>query len=1015
MDGRVTADPAPTWYVISGDWQALTGDRLERCKAAIRNRLPSLSVQIDAEAVVAHALELPFYDRIVDGVVQRIELCQIDLPLFEREGRWLRRWLLVLWDGADDALAIDGSSRVIHDLNERIGLDFGAEGTDEHAAALQFYVRFFCAVIAGDEGTFPIIEHPEDLGWDRANRDVPMVGEATHDASAPGLSGTLARLTLEADSAVDEPGQIYRSPPVQSIDSIVMCYGDAIFRVQVALRLDDRREGARWYSGRVEMTGDSGPIALSRSPRPLLIRTWSAGFASLAAWDGRHESVSLASDDFAALLRHPRLGAAQRGRRDATPAAPGLPPEPGTEAALWSLILRYWGVPDEPPIQVNGDVILGDAVPGSSDRLELDVPVVVNGDVVFPAGVEFSHPIRFAQWQVDGRLRARGARFAAQVELADFTIHNRLPKAAGTDGAPRDPFAQAPIQYHETAVDLDEVRVAGALDLRRLTAVGELSIRGGRLDGDMLFDELLLKPRVVPHDRPILNAERLNVAGSARCRRLCATGLVVFDNIRVEGTLDLSGTVIHGIGHPGSGLRIDRARIAGDLLINERGWSRDLDGTMATLVSGDISIGSTEIGGNIDLTATCVLGSLNLPSSQIGGRIAIGMAGLASQSNEAPVHLLASYVAESVDLDHVQVGEMIYFDGVVVDGFLGMSGLRTSGIRVASGAGPGLVVRGQDSHGRSIRLFGASVGAFEVEALQLGGSCWMVGLTAGPRFRLLPATRPAGGYDTEQAIREQAIRVRSYDAGTPWRAVHDRYIADAVAIAAAADRESHPSVIAASMSSLMVYESRCGGNFELWGLTLDTPAATGPGRRALHIRNTTIDGTLSLHDPNGTSLAPDDDGDTSPIGLIAGGVLVEGGRVGGTTDFSTARVVGDIELRNIELHGGLQAVDAILVPNDETSGGCLSVVNIRSAADILLSGTMARQCLVRNSRIEGDLEISHRTVLATPPPRAQFASLEATGNMIEGRILLQHLEVAGPIDLSDTRAVRGLTIGAESS
>ncbi|MHB1329726.1 MAG: hypothetical protein ACYC2K_16130, partial [Gemmatimonadales bacterium] len=468
-------DSAPTWHLISGDWHSLAGDRLERCKTAIRNRLPSLSVHIDAESIVVHVLDLPFYGSIVDGATRRMELCQIDLPVLEREGRWLRRWLCVVWDGADEALALDGSSRVIHELNERIGLDFGGDGTELDAQRLQLYIRFFCAAIAGDEGTFPIIEHPADLGWDPTNRELPLIGEAVHDPEAPGLDGTLARLSLAADADVVSPVRAYRSPSVHSADSVVMCYGGVIIRVQVELQLDDQRDG-RWHNGRVEMTDDSGPIALSGPVSPLLIQTWSAGFASLAASDGSRETVSLAAEDFASLLRHPRLRAAQQGRLAASPAE--LSTSDGIGQALWSIVLRYWGVPGEQPIEVNGDVVLRADAWGRDDRQELDVPVEVQGDVLFPAGIEFGHPIRLAKWSVEGRIRGKGARFGASVELADFTVHNRLPKAVGADGGPRDPFAQRPLQYHETAVDLDEIRVGGGLDLRRLTTSGELSIRG---------------------------------------------------------------------------------------------------------------------------------------------------------------------------------------------------------------------------------------------------------------------------------------------------------------------------------------------------------------------------------------------------------------------------------------------------------------------------------------------------------------------------------------------------------
>ncbi|MHB1329460.1 MAG: hypothetical protein ACYC2K_14780, partial [Gemmatimonadales bacterium] len=532
------------------------------------------------------------------------------------------------------------------------------------------------------------------------------------------------------------------------------------------------------------------------------------------------------------------------------------------------------------------------------------------------------------------------------------------------------------------------------------------------------FDEVLLAPRVVPLDRPILNAERLSVAGSARCRRLSAAGLVVMDNVRVEGTLDLSGTVIQSVGPAPSGLRINRAKIGGDLLINEQRWSRNVDETLATIISGDVSIASTEVGGNLELAATYLLGSLSLPSSRIGGRISIGVSRLASSPDgtQLPTHLLASYVAEFVDLDHVQVGQMIYFDGLLIDQYLAMTGLRAEGLRVASeGVGPGLIVRGHDAFGRSIRLFGASVGALEVEGIQLGGSCWIVGLTVGPRFRLTPTHLAGGRYDAEPAIREQAVRARRFGSGATWRAVHEGFIADATAIVAEATRLEQPAVVPPRMTSLMMYESRCGGNLELWGLALDASAAdvpTGQRDRALHLRNTMVEGSLSLHDPAATTA--DTTSETDGLGTIIGNVLVEGGRVGGTADLSAVQVVGNVELRNIELHGGLQMVDAMLTPTGEASGGCLSVVNVRSAADLLLSGTLARTALVRNSRVEGDLEVSLRTVLGTPPGRAQFESFEATGNVIEGRILLQHLDVTGSIDLSDTRAVRGLTIGAES-
>lgn len=973
MGGCVTTD---IWHVISGDWVPLVRDRLALCQAAIRNHLPSISTHIDAEPVVAHSLILPFYEQDIGGTERRMELCQIDLPTLKCNGRWLRRWLLVLWDGADEALPVTGTADSIHRLNERIGLAFGVEGTPEHASRLQFYARFFCAVIVGDQGSFVVIERTADLGWDPTNLDLSRVDETSRDPAIPRTDPTFAPLTFALTATADPTTRTFRSPAIESVNSATMCYGGTLYRMQIAAHLSDPDGRGRWKSCEIQMLED-GPSILGRKLSPLFTKTWPhAGFVSLAASSSVSDEVSLAAEEFVALLPNPRLRAATQEGRFTLVSDNDASSSDRIDQALWSVVLRYWGVPAKSPIHVHGDVTLrADAGPGVG-KLELDFPVVIRGNLSFQPGMEFGYPIRLERWSVLGRLCAKGVRFGAQVELINFILQNQIPERLfGTSDDSRPTYTKELDRYPEVAVELDEVHLGAGLVLQGLTASGALSICRGRIDGDLLFDEVSLvrewidgdgvfvkkkseRPKLAL-DRSILNAERLSVAGSARIRLLSAEGSVVLDGIQVGGTLGLWNTLIHRIDQEPSGLRIDRAIVGGDLLIGVE------DATMPSIIAGDGSMASTEVGGNLGLTLTYVRGSLHL--------------------------------------DHVKVEQSIFFEGVLVEEHISMQGLKADAIRVTSDViGVGLIVRGQDAFGRSIMLFGASIGSLDIEGIHLAGSFWIVGLTVGPRFRIL-----GGRYDAKPAILDQASRALRRKPGATWRDLHGHATAD--------EPRREPAVVPHSMSSFLMYESRCGGNVELWDLTLDSSATSVPARpldRAFHLRNTSVEGNLSLHDPK-PSVAVGPEAVRTSGRMIVGNVVVEGGLVRGRADFSAVRVTGNLELRGTELHGDLQTVDAQVIATG-TSGGCLSVVNVRSAADLLLSGTCARICEVRGSRIEGDLEVSFRTIRHSPATLAQFTSFEAIGNVINGRVVLQHLHVSESIDLTDTRAVLGLTIGPES-
>jgi hypothetical protein len=139
---------APTWRLdplLPGAWRAVSASEQARILAELRNHAPQHASIIQRIARL-RALELPFYR---------------DAALYEGEidkGRG-HAGLFTFIRHSGGITLLDGTSPPIHELNRTAPLLLD---TRQQATA---YLRFFCAAIQGDAGTFKIVERPTDLDW----------------------------------------------------------------------------------------------------------------------------------------------------------------------------------------------------------------------------------------------------------------------------------------------------------------------------------------------------------------------------------------------------------------------------------------------------------------------------------------------------------------------------------------------------------------------------------------------------------------------------------------------------------------------------------------------------------------------------------------------------------------------------------------------------------------------------------------------------------------------------------
>src|SRR5690606_19490425 len=158
--------------------------------------------------------------------------------------------------------------------------------------------------------------------------------------------------------------------------------------------------------------------------------------------------------------------------------------------------------------------------------------------------------------------------------------------------------------------------------------------------------------------------------------------------------------------------------------------------------------------------------------------------------------------------------------------------------------------------------------------------------------------------------------------------------------------------------------------------------------------------------------------DAAMRACLRGGLLLRNAVIGGVACLDRARVIGRVEWRDSRLDGGASAVDCVIeavdfaVPGAVATGGGFEICNVRFGSGLRLPGLIAADTVISDCRIAGDLSFGRDPGQASGDPAlpAGVDALRIAGCAIDGRLVLGRLAVAGGIDVSETRVLRGLQV-----
>jgi hypothetical protein len=136
--------------------------------------------------------------------------------------------------------------------------------------------------------------------------------------------------------------------------------------------------------------------------------------------------------------------------------------------------------------------------------------------------------------------------------------------------------------------DANRLEARGDLLFRFATVRGPISLRGGRIGGDLTFDGATLE---YPGDRA-LSAERCSVRGGVLLRGAKVRGGLALPGARIGGDLDLVGLVLDR--QEGAALDLDSVQVDGDVALR------------GATVSGGVTLVTARIGGDVDLSGAKV-------------------------------------------------------------------------------------------------------------------------------------------------------------------------------------------------------------------------------------------------------------------------------------------------------------------------------------------------------------------------------------------------------------------------
>jgi hypothetical protein len=153
----------------------------------------------------------------------------------------------------------------------------------------------------------------------------------------------------------------------------------------------------------------------------------------------------------------------------------------------------------------------------------------------------------------------------------------------------------------------DRLEARGDLLFRSATVRGQISLRGGRIGGDLILDGATLDN---PGDRS-LSAERCSVRGSVFLRGAKARGGLALPGARIGADIDLIGATLER--PDGLALESDSVQVDGDVALR------------LAVVSGGVSLVTARIGGDVDLTGAQISRSgemaMNLNRTTVKGAL----------------------------------------------------------------------------------------------------------------------------------------------------------------------------------------------------------------------------------------------------------------------------------------------------------------------------------------------------------------------------------------------------------
>ncbi|TXL65523.1 hypothetical protein [Zeimonas arvi] len=1013
----------------------------------------ALEFEIEAGRVAIDALELPFYRGLRTGPEGQpvengefvYELIQVGLPV-DIDFLGLKRWCFFLWDGETDLIALDGLSSTIHELNESIGIDLDSSGSAISRDRAATYLAFFCAFLVDEFGKengsapfgrylspFPLMSGPSSRGW------VPAAREAIAKAAvgsfpeilierpvAPSLDEFTGASAGPDGSAGERKREFISAPITESARALVCLYGPSLHRAQFRLVFRNPRDG-KWRNGEVVMVNDGDATSPDRLP-PLFVKSWHRRVAFFCAREGPPppDEVSIRPELFGALATDP----------DFLPAARGVPGafervldrlDEADRAAVGDLLrllaIRHWGGGlGERCIRIAGDLELASPGEEIATAIDLDAPIRVDGHLVF-VGATFRAPVRLANWRIGGRVNGSGASALRSLTLANFRVENGIGRVAA-DRPGR-------IEYPDNAIKLDELRVEGTLDLKSLHAQGGLSLRRANVGGRLTLARVRLGRHRVSGKPGALSAGHAVVGGSLDAEGLAADGELALSNARIGGDVDLSGAWVarpHGVVakslSAGGDLHLNRYRGIG-------GEPPHIPDLAPTLIGGTFDAENATVEGSVYACHCHVLGNLDFRGADIGHNLTLygvhGAGGL-------PPWARATIVLGEISAYGARVGGCVNIDGTICSQ-IEFNFLRAEALFVYPGTGSGLplaVVPPAQSESSEpaeppvcMHMSHARIGGVFAEGVQLGSALRAINMRIDGDFRLRVARRLAASIAAQRhvdmaplefawrvallaASDEPALpTVASAHAGLRAFAAEAERLGNPVA--AVDDPEEAFGALACKVDGDVRLDGLdCGGNLDLGGI---------------HARHVSLNGVRIA---NALCLADDRPAASGARrARIGGGLCLRNATVGGETRIDHCDAVGEIDVRDAELAGGLRVIDCRLEAASAEEGGptgpiraALRVNNVRTRSDLVLAGVHSQTCEIGECVIGGDLAIGRGSDAGSSDAdssrggRTSFDDLRIVATRIDGELALACLDVEDRIDLTDSRSGRGLRVAS---